>query len=309
MTNIATGAPAGVHNILYVTDFSQPSEAALPFAISAARKYGARIHALHALLPVPYVVTAPETIAMSIAAEGDIARADMQNVEARLAEMPHDVTIARGPAVWKVIQQAIKDADADLIVLGTHGRTGALKFLMGSVAEEILRRSPVPVVTIGPGVREIFDGERPFQPRRVLFATDFTPDSIAAAPVAIKLAQENHARLTLLHVLRNRERRSTEHLPSLSVAEAIHHLYETVPKDSDLWCTPDVSVEYGEPARKILEVAEQRYADLIVLGARDSIGRLAAATHLSRNTVHKVVASARCPVVTVRGPGHDSDAN
>ena len=307
MTTTATGARTGVSNILYVTDFSQPSEAALPFAIAAARRYGAKIHALHALLPVPYMVTAPETIATSMATEGDIARADMQKVESRLAEMPHDATIARGPAVWKVIQQAIRDSDADLVVLGTHGRTGALKFLMGSVAEEILRRSPVPVITIGPGVREFFDGETPFQPRRVLFATDFTPDSMAAAPYAVKLAQENHARLTLLHVLRNRDRHSAEQHAGLSVAEAIHHLYEAVPKDSELWCTPDVSVEYGDPARKILEVAEQRYADLIVLGARDSSGRLGAATHLSRNTVHKVVAGARCPVVTVRGPGHDQD--
>jgi len=305
MTNIATGARTGVNNILYVTDFSQPSEAALPFAIGAARKYGAKLHALHALLPVPFAVTAPETIADSIAVEGDIARAEMQKVEAKLAEMPHDATIARGPAVWKVIQQAITDSDADLIVLGTHGRTGALKFLMGSVAEEILRRSPVPVITIGPGVREFFDEVTPFQPRRVLFATDFTADSLAAAPYAVKLAQDHHARLTLLHVLRNRERHSSEQRPGLSVAEAIHHLYEAVPKDAELWCTPDVSVEYGDPARKILEVAEQRYADLIVLGARDSARRMASATHLSRNTVHKVVAGARCPVVTVRGPNHD----
>lgn len=305
MANIATGAQTGVNNILYVTDFSQPSEAALPFAIAAARKYGAKLHALHALLPVPYAVTAPETIADSFAAEGDIARTDMQKVEAKLAEIPHDAKIARGPAVWKVVHQAITDSDADLIVLGTHGRTGALKFLMGSVAEEILRRSPVPVITIGPGVREFFDGETPFQPRRVLFATDFTSDSASAAPYAVKLAQDHHARLTLLHVLRNRERHSAEPRPGLSVAEAIHHLYEAVPKDAELWCTPDVSVEYGDPARKILEVAEQRYADLVVLGARDSARRMASATHLSRNTVHKVVAAARCPVVTVRGPGHD----
>jgi nucleotide-binding universal stress UspA family protein len=309
MTNIATCTRTGVNNILYVTDFSQPSEAALPFAIATARKYGARIHALHALLPVPCPITAPETIATSIAVDSDIARADMQKVEAKLAEMPHDATIARGPAVWKVIEQAVKDSNADLIVLGTHGRTGALKFLMGSVAEEILRRSPVPVVTIGPAVREVYDGDAPFQPRRVLFATDFTPDSFAAAPYAIKLAQESHARMTLLHVLRSRDRHSSERQPSLSVAEAIHHLYETVPKDADLWCTPDVSVEYGEPARKILEVAEQRYADLIVMGARDSAGRLGAATHLSHNTVHKVVASARCPVVTVRGPSYEPSDN
>ena len=220
--------------------------------------------------------------------------------------MPQDTTISRGPAVWGVVQQAIKSSDADLIVLGTHGRTGELDSVLGSVADEILRSSPVPVVAIRPGMRGVLDGDVTFKVRRVLFATDFTPDSGAAAPYAIKLAQENHARLTLLHVLRYRDRHTPQAQTDLSIAEAIHHLYETVPKNSELWCTPDVSVEYGEPARKILEVAEQRHVDLIVLGVRDSPDRLGATKHISRNTVHRVVASARCPVVTLRGPSRHS---
>jgi nucleotide-binding universal stress UspA family protein len=300
MTTVAVPQGIRVRNILYVTDFSKPSEAALPFAIALARTCGAEIHALHALLPVPCVITAPETIATLVAEEAEIARSDMQALETRLAGLPHQTSVVRGSAVWPVIQQAIQESNADLIVLGTHGRSGALKFLLGSVAEEVLRRSPIPVLTIGPAVGEGASSDGQF--RRIMLATDFTADSAASATFAVALAQENHARLILLHVLKPRDKHAGPRPSELSVVEAIHQLYETVPKDAQLWCPPDVSVEYGEPAAKILETADLRTVDLIVLGVHDGI-RLTAATHLGGNTAHKVVANAPCPVLTV-APAH-----
>jgi nucleotide-binding universal stress UspA family protein len=86
----------------------------------------------------------------------------------------------------------------------------------------------------------------------------------------------------------------------MSVAEAIHQLYETVPQDAEPW-PPEVAVEYGEPADRIIEAAKQRGMDVIVLGVRNAAGHLGAATHLERATAHKVVAHAPCPVLTVRG--------
>jgi nucleotide-binding universal stress UspA family protein len=81
----------------------------------------------------------------------------------------------------------------------------------------------------------------------------------------------------------------------------MHQLYETVPEAADLWCRPEATVRFGNPADRILEAAEEHEADLIVLGVRDAAGRLGAATHLERTTAHKVVAHAGCPVLTVRG--------
>jgi nucleotide-binding universal stress UspA family protein len=202
--------------------------------------------------------------------------------------------------VWSAVEQAIEEHEVDLIVLGTHGRTGAKKFLLGSVAEEIFRRSPVPVLTIGPEVwSSVHTGGR-FH--RVLLASDFTPASAAAAPYALSLAQESGAHLLLVHVMRKPDSRNEREVTrfQLSVAEAIQHLYETVPDHAELSTAPDVSLEYGDPAERILTVAREKRADLIVLGLRDSAGHIGAATHLERATAHKIVAHANCPVLTVR---------
>jgi nucleotide-binding universal stress UspA family protein len=86
----------------------------------------------------------------------------------------------------------------------------------------------------------------------------------------------------------------------ISVAEAIQQLYETVPDHAKLSAAPEVNLEYGDPAERILTVAREKRADLIVLGLRDAAGHIGAATHLERATAHKIVAHANCPVLTVR---------
>ncbi|MGC1255789.1 MAG: universal stress protein [Candidatus Acidiferrales bacterium] len=301
MRTLEITAPVKVKNILYLTDFSQPSESALAFATTLGRGFGARVLALHVLIPAPYVYTTPGLTAVAIEAAEETAQAEMQRVESRLAGLEHKTLVERGLEVWPSVRRAIEEDHVDLIVVGTHGRTGAEKLLMGSVAEEIFRRSPVPVLTIGPGVRSSTHNAGRF--RRVLFATDLSPESLAAAPYAISLAQENHARLALLLVMPKPDAidGSDKRLFDLSVAEAMHRLYELVPDQANLELPPELAVEYGEPALRIVEFAAQRNADLIVIGVRSAAGRLGAATHLERATAHKIVAHAPCPVLTVRG--------
>jgi nucleotide-binding universal stress UspA family protein len=183
--------------------------------------------------------------------------------------------------------------------LGTHGRTGAMKLLLGSVAEEIFRRASVPVLTIGPSVRKAAHSGGRFH--RVLFPTDFAPEAQGAAPYAVSMAQENQARLLLLNVMRDPALKGTDKTAQDSVANVMHQLYELVPQVAELWCRPEATVRFGNPSERILEVASEHDADLIVLGVRDAAGRLGAATHLERTTAHKVVAHAACPVLTVRG--------
>ena len=297
--NTEVGARITLKNVLFLTDFSEASEAALPFALAIAREYGATVHALHVLTPTSYLYTVPDPTLEIIEAQERSVRAKMQRVEAQLYGLPHEAMIERGIAVWPTIERALKDHDIDLIILGTHGRTGAKKLLLGSVAEEIFRRSNVPVFTIGPGVRSGTSNGARFQ--CVLFATDFTPESLAATPYAVSLAQENQALLLLMHVIQVREQRKEQALIESSAAEVFHKLGELVSKDADLWCHPETIVDYGDPAEKILEVAKRRWADLIVLGVRDAASRLGAATHLERATAHKVVAHAACPILTFRG--------
>ena len=299
MKTIEAGVVLSLKNILLLTDFSEPSELAVPFAIAIAREYGSKVYAMHVLTPVPLAYASPESAAAAIEGIEEGAQAEMQRVDAQLTGVPHGTRLVRSESVWSSVEQALREYEVDLVVLGTHGRTGATKLLLGSVAEEIFRQAKVPVLTIGPSViNGIHNGG---QFHRVLFATDFSKEARAAAPYAISMAQENQARLLLLHVMRDPEFNASERPPQDSVANVMHQLYELVPPEEELWCRPEAKVWFGNPAERILEAAVALDADLIVLGVRDAAGHLGAATHLERTTAHKVVAHAPCPVLTVRG--------
>ena len=249
-------------------------------------------------MPEPYLYPAPDVTAIAIEAQEENAQAEIQRVEAQLVTVPHDVAVAREAGVWPAIEQAIAGCGADLIVLGTHGRTGAQKLLLGSVAEEILRRSRVAVLTIGPWAHNGIHGGAQF--RNVLFATDFSQDSLAAVPYAISFAQEHQARLILLHVIRTCDSKLDFRERERSAAETMHELHALIPKDAKLWCLTEAVVEYGEAAGRILGAAKECNADLIVIGVRSAAVNLGTATHLERSVAHKIVAHAHCPVLTVR---------
>ncbi len=131
-----------------------------------------------------------------------------------------------------------------------------------------------------------------------LLATDLDAVSAEATRYAISLAQENQARLTILNVAP--EPKADELVePQRYAPSTMRRLEALVPADAKLWCEPHFVVEAGDPAEKILDVAGNCHADVIVLGIRPH--SVALATHLSRPTAHRVVTEAACPVLTVRG--------
>lgn len=290
MIRVAEGTQITLKDLLYLTDFSEPSEAALSFAISIARNYGARVHALHVLTPV-----IPETCPEAIAADESIADTEMAKIDFQLSAVAHDTAIARKVGLWPAVEQAIRERNIDLIVLGTHGRTHAQKLLLGSFAEEILRHSSVPVLTVGPHIQKKTATSGAFH--SVLFATDFSKPCEAAAPFAVSMAKENDARLTLLYVAPKSG--MNEH-GKRAIANVVQALDDIVPSDAKRRCHPLPLVRYGAAADGILDAATELGADLIVLGVRDAAGHFGAATHLERAIAHKVVAHAECPVLTVR---------
>jgi nucleotide-binding universal stress UspA family protein len=284
-----------LNKILYLTDFSEPAASAVPFVAAIARNYGSKVYAAHVLLPDVYACMAPEF--GDVVNEGleQAAKAKMQQIEPQLAGLPHETVIVRGDEVWPALRPIMEKNKIDLVVLGTHGRTGVQKLLLGSVAEEIWRRSTVPVLTIGPAIRNAQPDGR-FN--CVLFATDFTRESLAGYPYAVSMARESQAHLILLHVIR--QFKKEEILGELSAIEAIHQLTKMLPRDAEFWCIPELLVKHGEPAERIIEVARGSGADLIVLGIRkgDDFGVV---THARRTIAHDVVAKASCPVLTFRG--------
>lgn len=299
MNTTETRTRVPLKSILYLTDFSEPSEVALPFVTSIAKEYGSTIYAVHVLVPAIYPYTPPELVDCAAAAQKECAEISMQRLAAQLSGLPHEKIVSRGGDIWKTVQCEMKQHNFDLIVLGTHGRTGAPKIFMGSVAEEVFRRSTIPVLTIGPWARAKNHNGAQFQ--RVLFATDFTSESQAAGRYAVSLAEEHKARLILLHVIPESPSDVDLKRNAANVANTTYELGELIPKGAEPSWQADTVVEYGNPAQKILEVAKQRDADVIILGIRDAATHMGAATHLERSTAHKVVAEARCPVLTVRG--------
>lgn len=298
MATTEAGTRITLKNVLYLTDFSEPSEAALPFAAAIAREFEAKVYVYHVLIPAVYTYTTPELATAGVEAQEEQAEADMERVKSQLSGLGSTTIVERGVAIWPSLERAIKEYAIDLIVLGTHGRTGAQKLMLGSVAEEVFRRAHVPVLTIGPWARGGLHKGAKFH--RVLFATDFTNESLAAAPYAISMAQENQARLILLHVMKEPESGTTRKAIEDAESSAMFQLHEIVPPSAELWCKPEGIVQYGNAADKILEIAKAQGADLIVLGVRDARGHIGAATHLERTTAHKVVAHALCPVLTVQ---------
>src|SRR5712691_6315227 len=181
-------------NILFATDFSQAADAAAPIAIQIARRYGAKIYGVHVNASDHYTAAAPEAwAAMAEAAERE-TKEDAGRLNEQLQGVEHEVVVGEGK-IWEVMSDLIEKKEIDLVVLGTRGRTGLGKALLGSVAEQILRQSPCPVMTVGPHVT--LQPEKAVKMHQILYATDLVAEFPAAAPYAISLAQENQAHLAL----------------------------------------------------------------------------------------------------------------
>jgi nucleotide-binding universal stress UspA family protein len=299
MTSAQVSRRISFKQVLFLTDFSEASCDALPFATSIARGYGSTVHAAHVLVPSTYTYMTPEVAGMLLDDAEEAAKTEMERVESHLIGLPRDITIERGGSLWEVVSRLVEERNVDLIVLGTHGRTGLKKALLGSSAEEVFRRSHVPVLMSGPAARVGAHSGGRF--RCVLFATDFNMVSSKAAPYAVSLALENQAHLILLHVLPLPRPGKAAKPGDLSVAEAIHRLEVLIPKEAELWGRPLALVEHGDPVTRILAAAKEHGADLIVLGVRGFDTLTNVATRVRKDTAYDVLAHAPCPVLTVRG--------
>jgi nucleotide-binding universal stress UspA family protein len=295
-------------NILLASDYSASANLAMPYAAGMARSFGATLYAMHVQEPINYALP-PETW-QSVELTRDMEKQFL--VEAIRRDFPEiQPHILRGEGVvWRAIEEAIRRHDIDLVVVGTRGRAGIGKALLGSVAEEILRHAPCPVLTVGP--QACHETGRRGRMASILFATDFGAASLAAASVAVSLAEEYQAKLTLLHVQEKRGAQEME-MPCDAASACEQRLRRLVPEEAKLWCEPHFVVDCGAGDKRgvawerILGQAEAREADLIVMGAHAPAAVVPGTeTHLAIATVHGVVAHARMPVLTVRGGRADS---
>jgi len=302
MKTLEAGKRIVLKNILFATDFSAYSNAALPYASAIARQYGARLYGAHIVPSEDYLVTAPDLWPAHIQEEKQLQQEITARLDEQLRGVPHETLFGTGD-VWKTLSRMLGEYDIDLLVVGTHGRTAVRKLLMGSVAEKIFRQATCPVLIVGPNVPGMKIGQSQFQ--RILFATDFSKESLAALPYAFSLAEEDQSQLALLHVVGQ----PSETIPDLEevTASLVRRLKELAPTEAQPWCHMEFLVEFGHlrqfatPAERILEVARDRAADLIVLGVRPTHRAVTAVTHLAHTTAQYMVAHDPCPVLTIRG--------
>ncbi|MFB3915326.1 MAG: universal stress protein [Terriglobales bacterium] len=289
-----------VKNILFATDFSPCSEAAVPYLRALAGIFGATVHVAHVISPETTggvsLEKFPELDQSRKTAEERMAKFLVKNP---LHGVTHHVVVERGP-LWHVLTDMIAEHEIDLIILGTHGRRGLKKLLLGSVAEEVFRRAKCPVITVGPATPH--DGAGECKLERILYATDFSTGSLQALPFALTLAKECGKKLILLHVLPQMTEIPGTELDAIAEATR-QRLQQLLSPGVSLWCQADARVMFGSPAEAILQVAQEDKADLIVMGARHARMNLVGATvsaHLPWATAHRVVCEAHCPVLTVR---------
>jgi|SRR5579864_4130851 len=289
-----------IKNILYATDFSPAAIAALPYVRGIAKRYGSNVHVLHVNQPTSYAFVTPDMVPNVVEMEERLVEEQTDQVHKFFLGIKHDVHFGNG-SLWNEMDEMIQSQCIDLIVIGTSGRTGAARVLLGSVAAEILRRAPCPVLTVGPHCAG--SAKEHLKMHEIIYATDFSVESVAAAPYAISFAEENQAELTLVNVIQPTRAVELVH-PEQYVDSSWRMLQKLVPAEAALWCTPTCIVTQGVPAEAILKLASERKPDLIVLGVKDVKNSMSVATHLSRATAQEVIAHAPCPVLTVRVPHH-----
>ena len=305
-----------IKHVLCPVDFSEFSRHAFGRAVAVARGYGADVTVLH-VLPVPSAVPAlpygPEGPGPFGFEAVDRARALAELSQFLRAEhsagVPVHYETAESPAVHKEILQQTSRISADLVVMGTHGRSGFDHLLLGSVAEKTLRTSRVPVLVVPPHTRDVVPP--PTEPfRSVLCAVDFSQDSARALEHAESLARHGAGRLTLLHVVEPMPVGYDPMVgPPFDIAGYEFRLEESgraqlqklAPDRLTAGCEVETVLARGKAYKEILRVAAERQADVIVLGVH---GRNAFDRLVFGSTTEHIIRRARCPVLAVPAPDH-----
>ncbi len=302
--------------ILCAVDFSEHSRRALNHAVAIARWYEAKVTALYVFSTAPVAVAGPGPVALEpiVLTDADHERLvddvrDFATVESAPG-VAIDAAAQQGFPATEIVEYA-RAMNADLLVLGTHGRSGVERLLLGSVAERVLRRAGCPVLTVPAGQPDAVPAGFPVF-KTILCPVDFSDASMLALEYALSLAREADAHLTILHVasfsLEQTMLDTAATEGGMTVAEFRRlteqdleaRLRGAVPADASDYCRVDTLMTHGKPGAEVVRIATDRHADLIVMGVH---GRGAVDLTLFGSTTQHVVRAAHCPVLTIRQTG------
>lgn len=286
-----------IQTVLHPTDFSGRSSHALRVACTLARDHEARLILLHVLPEAVLTVDELGTRLVPPSEEQRKAALDqLRSMKPIGQNLDVDCRIAEGAPAATVLRVAGETA-ADLIVLGTHGRTGLTRLVMGSVAEEVVRKAPCPVLAVKETASEDW-----WPVQAILHPTDFSRHSQEAFRLACALARGPEARLIILHVrapskvLLDRGVPVVDR-PGRQDTDVEASLRRIKPPDPDV--RVELRTERGNPAEEIIRVARATESGLIVMGAH---GRTGLSRLLIGSVAEQVVRHAPCPVLIVKTP-------
>ena len=300
-------------NVLVATDFGPTSTAALAYGRALARTFDASLHVLHvvdnfflrATPSDPHAVVTAKTQAL----HDELTDDDRDSLRVTAAVKISD-DVADAITGYARIQAI------NVIVVGTHGRTGMQQLLVGSVAERVVRTAPCPVITIREHEPAIVRAHQKSEAamitlKNILVATDFSEPSDAALSYGRELARTFGAKICVAHVVDDVLTRAYGAADGFVFADptlqddveaaALHHLQGLIVGDDALRAEP-VILRSNTPAFAIVDYARAHDIDLIVMGTH---GRGAVAHLLMGSVAERVVRTAPCPVLTVRHPEHE----
>ena len=304
MAATAPQVALAIRNVLIATDFSPCSERALLHAVAAAHHLGSTLHLAHVVQPGVFSFVPPEAYigtSEALATAMDLARSDSETLLAGVLRRTHceDVkhrTWVQTGGVGESLRLLIEREHIDLAVVGTHGKTGWRKIVLGSVAEDVFRHATCPVLTVGP--RSFQSDPQSIRLKHILFPTDFSADSARALPFTLAITADFAADVTLLHVI---ERLYSEAARDRS--RVVHGIEERL-RDMVAAAGPmppgvDFQVEFGDVAEMVIQTAGRLGVDLVAFGLK------APETYVDRlpwMSAYKVVCEVGCPVLSLRGP-------
>lgn len=293
-------------HVLCPLDFSETSLRATTYAKAFAHWHGATLTLLHV---VPTLDTAIEPAVGMDEAERILMATSRDAVLAELRRLPgppvqNDRTslVADSGVVHTTILRHAATLPADLLVMGTHGRSGFSRLFLGSVTERVVRNAPCPVLTVppAPGTGTAL----PVVFKNILCGVDFSPPSIAALQWALELGRQSGGRVTVLHAIEFLH--EPEPSPFLDLDLAKYHrqaikragewLHARLSGEPQTWCAIDEVVVVGRGAQQLLSRSADGGADLIVMGAQGAGG---IELMLSGSTSQPVLRGATCPVLSV----------
>jgi nucleotide-binding universal stress UspA family protein len=299
---------ASITKVLCPVDFSTYSQHALDRAVALAHVHHARLTVLHVLPPIPSLIPSND-VAMYPAfvyTDADLSQLRQQLdtfVRESAGETLADPVLIEGPVVPEILDQAAA-RQADVIVIGTHGRSGFERLMLGSVAQRVLAKAPCPVMAVPPRVPDALPA-RDGRFARVLCAMDFSPAATAALQWLPSLELRQDARVVVAHVVHPAPVMDPvvmggpgiPDFDGLAASIASEQLHACVAAALGTMAGVTETVTIGRAAPEIVRIATDVEADLIVMGTHAGArGRLGFGS-----TTNHVIRHAHCPVFAVRG--------